>query len=73
MSDQIVCRGKDRTHARLYECPLCGSELKIHGNLFYGQCPTCKMTLIDFQPESYQLNFHKSSAMYRLNIGGLAN
>lgn len=73
MSDHIVSRGKTKTNERLYECPFCSTEIKVGSNVFYGQCPTCKMTLIDFQPEPYQLNFHKSKAVYRLNIGGFGS
>lgn len=55
---------------KLYKCPLCGGEIKVHESVFYGRCDTCLATLIDYKPCAHQVNFHKSKAKFRLNIGG---
>lgn len=55
---------------KLYKCPLCGGEIKVHESVFYGRCSACLATLIDYKPAPHQLAFHKSKAKFRLNIGG---
>jgi rubrerythrin len=55
---------------RKYECPICGDTVITKPNTFYGRCPSCKATLIDYKPLPHQIEFHKSSAPYRLLMGG---
>lgn len=55
---------------KIYECPLCGGRVQVHESVFYGRCDTCLATLIDYKPAKHQMDFHKSKAKYRLNIGG---
>jgi len=71
--NDVVFRYKDAENNRFYTCPMCGDEMAVAGNSFYGQCPTCKMTLIDYKPADYQMKFHQSKAQYRLNIGGFGS
>ena len=49
---------------------MCGGIIKVHESVFYGRCDTCLCTLISYKPAPHQVNFHKSKAKYRLNIGG---
>lgn len=65
--------GKDSNDSRFYECPFCSAEIKVEGNSFWGQCPACKASLIDYAPAPYQMKFHQSKAQYRLNIGGFGS
>lgn len=60
----------DDDNNRIYTCPLCGGKVKVLDNTFYGRCDTCLATLIDYKPQPHQVDFHKSKAKYRLNIGG---
>lgn len=55
---------------KIYVCPLCGGEIKIHESVFYGRCSACLATLLDYKPAPHQVAFHKSKAKFRLNIGG---
>ena len=55
---------------RVYLCPICGGEIKVHESVFYGRCSACLATLIDYKPAPHQVAFHKSKAKFRLNIGG---
>lgn len=55
---------------KVYKCPVCGGTVKVHESVFYGRCDTCLATIIDYKPAKHQVNFHKSKAKYRLNIGG---
>lgn len=61
--------GKD-VEGRMYECPLCGDTIKVEHSVFYGECPACKATVIDYVPLPHQEAFHKSNTRYRLNLGG---
>lgn len=58
---------------KLYKCPLCGGNIKVHDSVFYGRCDTCLATLIDYVPAPHQVEFHKSKAKFRLNIGGFGS
>ena len=58
---------------RVYKCPMCQDIVTVHSNTFYGQCPTCHMTLIDYKPAPHQEAFHRSNSLYRLNIGGFGS
>lgn len=58
---------------RIYKCPLCGGTIKVHDSVFYGRCDTCLATLIDYVPAPHQVEFHKSKAKFRLNIGGFGS
>lgn len=70
LTDDLVFKGYSDDGYKLYKCPLCGGEVKVHESVFYGRCDTCLATLIDYKPCSHQVDFHKSKAKYRLNIGG---
>lgn len=71
--DKSIEKIKFTTTERIYKCPICGGEIHVPSNLFYGRCQTCKMTLIDYNPAPHQLEFHKSTAQYKLNIGGFGS
>lgn len=60
----------DEDGFRVYVCPICGGEVKVHESVFYGRCSACLATLIDYKPAPHQVAFHKSKAKFRLNIGG---
>lgn len=62
----------DDGYAR-YNCPLCGGVIKVHESVFYGRCDTCLCTLISYKPAPHQIDFHKSKAKFRLNIGGFGS
>ena len=66
----LVSKGYSDDGYKLYKCPLCGGEIKVHESVFYGRCDTCLATLIDYKPCAHQVDFHKSKAKFRLNIGG---
>lgn len=55
---------------RVYTCPICGDEVTVQKDVFFGRCPACKATIIDYKPQPHQNDFHKSSALYRLLMGG---
>lgn len=61
---------RDNLGGRFYECPLCNATIKVAQNVFYGVCPACHATIIDYKPAPYQQKFHQSKAQYKLNIGG---
>lgn len=61
---------KDSSGTSHYECPLCSSDLKIPSNRFYGVCPACHCTVMNYRPAPHQMKFHQSKAQYKLNIGG---
>lgn len=58
---------------KIYKCPLCNGTIKVHDSVFYGRCDTCLATLIDYKPLPHQINFHKSKAKFRLNVGGFGS
>ena len=60
----------DEDGYKVYVCPLCGGEVKIHESVFYGRCSACLATLLDYKPAPHQVDFHRSKAKFRLNIGG---
>ena len=64
---------KDVYGSRFYVCPFCGEEIKVESSVFYGVCPACQCTVIDYQPAPHQVAFHKSNAQYKLNIGGFGS
>ena len=68
--NDLVFKGYSDDGYKLYKCPLCGGEVKVHESVFYGRCDTCLATLIDYKPCAHQVDFHKSKAKFRLNIGG---
>lgn len=53
-----------------YICPLCGGDVKVHESVFYGRCEACLATVLDYSPAPHQVDFHKSKAKFKLNIGG---
>lgn len=55
---------------REYMCPYDKDIIIVRDNVFYGICPTCKMTYIDYKPEPHQVEFHASDSKYRLALGG---
>lgn len=63
-------RYDDESNSKVYSCPLCGGEIKIHDSIFYGRCDACMATLINYKPAPHQVAFHESKAKFRLNIGG---
>ena len=63
-------RYDDESNSKVYSCPLCGGEIKIHDSVFYGRCDACMATLINYKPAPHQVAFHESKAKFRLNIGG---
>jgi len=73
MTLDIKSLGFDKNHNRSYKCPMCGETISIVPNTFYGRCPACQATLIDYKPKPHQENFHKSNAQIRLNIGGFGS
>lgn len=68
--DDLKFTGLNDEGYRTYVCPLCGGVIKVHDSVFYGRCDTCLATLIDYVPADHQVEFHKSSAKFRLQIGG---
>lgn len=62
--------GVDKEESRLYKCPACDNTIRVRKDVFYGRCPTCKLTIIDYKPLDHQKEFHRSGAMYRLLMGG---
>lgn len=71
--DELKFIKLDDDHYKNYVCPLCGGTIKVHDSVFYGRCDTCLVTLLDYKPATHQVNFHKSKARYRLNIGGFGS
>jgi PBSX family phage terminase large subunit len=72
-SGSLIMLKEDNMGARYYECPLCSAEVKVETNVFYGVCPACRCTIIDYKPAPYQEKFHQSKAQYKLNIGGFGS
>jgi PBSX family phage terminase large subunit len=68
--DELEFIGYSDEGNRLYTCPLCGGQITVGRDVFYGRCDTCLATLIDYKPAPHQVAFHESSAKFRLNIGG---
>lgn len=66
----LTFKGYDEDGYKHYKCPCCGGDIKVHDSVFYGRCDTCLATLIDYKPCKHQVDFHKSKAKFRLNIGG---
>lgn len=62
--------GFDEFENRLYICPFCGDTIIVNKDVFYGRCPTCRASIVDYKPLPHQKEFHKSSALYRLLMGG---
>ena len=60
----------DENGYKNYKCPMCGGVAKVHESVFYGRCEACLATIIDYKPAPHQVDFHKSKAKFRLNIGG---
>lgn len=58
---------------RHYRCPMCGDIVVAYPNTFYGQCPSCKLTVLDYNPLPHQQAFLKSSAPYLLMVGGFGS
>lgn len=55
---------------RLYRCPLCGDTISVEPTVFYGQCPSCHASVIDYKPLPHQADFLKSSSPFLLMVGG---
>lgn len=68
--DPLHFQGFDDNENRVYTCPFCGDDIKVKKDLFYGRCPACKATIVDYKPQAHQVEFHRSNAMYRLLLGG---
>lgn len=68
--DELKFIKLDEDGYKNYTCPICGGLVKVHDSVFYGRCDTCLATIIDYKPASHQIDFHRSTARYRLNIGG---
>ena len=73
MTLSVEFLGYNKEHRRTYKCAMCGETIEIVPNTFYGRCPACQATLIDYKPKPHQVNFHKSKAQIRLNIGGFGS
>ena len=58
--------GYNNEEGREYQCPFCGDKVIVNKDVFYGRCPACHATIIDYKPLPHQIDFHKSSAIYRL-------
>lgn len=63
----------DENGYKNYKCPMCGGVAKVHESVFYGRCEACLATIIDYKPAPHQVDFHKSKAKFRLNIGGFGS
>lgn len=61
---------KELTGDKIYSCPCCNEEITVYSGTFYGKCPSCSVTIIDYVPAPHQEAFHKSFSKYRLNLGG---
>ena len=70
IGDLVFIKYDEETGHKVYRCPMCGGEIRVHENVFYGRCQDCLVTLIDYKPAPHQISFHKSKAKFRLNIGG---
>lgn len=70
IDDLVFVKFDSETGHRVYKCPMCGGEIRVHESVFYGRCNSCLVTLIDYKPAPYQVKFHQSKAKFRLNIGG---
>lgn len=70
IDDLVFLKYDEETGHKVYRCPLCGGEVRVHESVFYGRCLDCLATLIDYKPAPHQVSFHKSKAKFRLNIGG---
>lgn len=70
ITDKLIKIGEDVDKNRLYKCPACGDTITVNAEVFYGKCPACAMTIIDYSPAPHQVEFHKSNATYKLNLGG---
>lgn len=70
IADKLRFIDFDNDENRTYECPLCKDTVKVEKDLFYGRCPACKATIVDYKPLKHQKEFHKSTSMYRLLMGG---
>lgn len=68
--EPLKFKGFDNRENREYECPFCSDTVVVPKDLFYGRCPTCRATIIDYKPLPHQKEFHQSSALYRLLMGG---
>lgn len=54
-----------------YLCPVCGhGHVDIEEGNFVGRCDLCEAFAYDYKPGPHQVNFHKSDALIRANIGG---
>jgi PBSX family phage terminase large subunit len=70
IDDLVFVKFDSETGHRVYKCPMCGGEIRVHESVFYGRCNGCLATIIDYKPAPYQVKFHQSKAKFRLNIGG---
>jgi len=62
--------GYTEHEGRQYVCPFCTDTVTVSKEVFDGRCPACKATIVDYKPLPHQIDFHKSSALYRLLMGG---
>lgn len=70
LAKSLTFKYYDDHENRIYECPFCGDEIRVGKDVFYGRCQACHATIIDYKPLPHQVDFHKSSAIYRLLMGG---
>lgn len=73
MDNTLEFLGYSRLKNRQYRCPHCHDTITIEQNKFYGRCPACQMTIIDYKPAPHQEAFHISNAKFKLNIGGFGS
>ena len=73
MDSSLEFKGYSPLKNRLYTCPNCHDTIEIENGRFYGRCPACQLTVIDYKPAPHQVAFHKSNAKYKLNIGGFGS
>lgn len=71
--NQLVRLARNKDGGRVYRCPLCGDSVTVESNVFYGQCPSCQATVIDYKPLPHQSKFLSSSAPFLLMIGGFGS
>lgn len=68
--NHLILLAKNSDGSREYRCPLCGDVVPIEPNVFYGQCPSCHATVLDYKPLKHQAEFLKSSSPFLLMVGG---
>lgn len=70
LAKSLKFKGYNDNEGREYVCPFCGDTVVVNKDVFYGRCPACHATVVDYKPLPHQIDFHKSNALYRLLMGG---